>query len=146
MPTLLEANNAIVAALAVPNLFVLTGGVPDDLEMDRDQAGRVKPYAVLYLGGGQASADRYGGLRAAKDVPLDLAIPFQVTAAAGTYEGALWAVGKVRAALTGVQLFDGRTTTRLREDTDPGPLRQDKAVPNDLRWYLPMQYRFATTT
>lgn len=146
MPTVLEASTEIVAALTVPDLLVLAGGVPDDLVMDRDNDGRVKPYAVVYLGIGQASADRYGGPRPATDVPLDLTVPFQVTAAAGTYEGALWAAEQVRAALTGVQLFDGRTSTRLREDTDPGPIRKDQDVPSDLRWYLPMQYRFATTT
>lgn len=147
MTTILEASAAIVAALeAVPNLTVFAGGVPDDQVMPRDDGGRVKPYAVVYIGAGRTSSDRHGGMRPAANVPLDLSIPLQVTAAAGTYEGALWAVGKVRLALSGVQLLDAATTSRLREDADAGRAQEDKSVPSDVRWYLPMQYRFTTTT
>jgi hypothetical protein len=146
--TLREASDALVAVLeAVPNLLVFVGGVPDDEDLPRDDDGHVKPYAAIYLGGGQASSDRYAGARPIDgDTPLDLSIPAQVTAAAGTYRGGLWAADMVRGALTGVRLFNNLQTTRLKEVTDPGPIRKDQAVPDDLRWYLPMQYRFATTT
>lgn len=147
MTSLLEASIALSAALETrPNLLVLPGGVPDDKDMPRDDAGRVKPYAALYLSPGQASSRRHGGPRPATNAPLDLAVPFQVTAAAGTYEGALWAAGEVRAALTGVQLFVASVTTRLREDISAGRVQEDKAIPSDVRWYLPMQYRFTTIT
>lgn len=147
MTTILEASAAITAALeAVPNLTVFAGGVPDDQDMPRDTAGRAKPYAVVYIGAGRTSSDRHGGMRPAAAAPLNLSIPLQVTAAAGTYEGALWAAGKVRAALTGVPLLDDAATTRLREDADAGRAQEDKSVPSDVRWYLPMQYRFTTTT
>jgi hypothetical protein len=144
--TLLEVSTALDAALTIPNLAHFPGGPPDDAAMPRDDAGRAKPYVASYLGAGQATSSRHGGLRRSIDVPLDLAVPFQVTAAAGTYEGALWAAGKVRAALTGLLLIANAQTTRLRETTDPGPFRRDEDVPDDVRWYLPMQYRFTTTT
>lgn len=146
MTTLLEVKAALDAALTIPNLLHFAGGVPDDATMPRDQGSQAVPYVASYLGSGQARSDRHGGLRPAADVPLDLAVPFQVTAAAGTYEGALWAVGEVRKALTGVLLIADGQTTRLREITDPGPIRRDQDVPDDVRWYLPMQYRFTTTT
>lgn len=146
MTTLLEAEASVEAALlGVPNLLVLSGGVPDDQQMPRDDAGQANPYAVIYLGAGRAWSDRHGGLRQANAAPLNLAVAFQVTAAAGTYEGALWAVGKVRTALTGLRLFGGLATP-IREITDPGVVRRDETVPSDVRWYLPMQYRFTTTT
>jgi hypothetical protein len=152
MTTTVETAGAVEERLdAVSGLTVFMGGVPDDAEIPRDDpddpTSPAKPYAAVYIGGGQATSDRHGGIRPIdEDTPLDLSAPFQVTAAAGTPLGALWAVDKVRAALTGVRLFNNGQTTRLREITDPGPLRSDKAVPNDPRWYLPMQYRFTTTT
>lgn len=142
-----EASAAVEAALtAVPNLAVFMGGLPDDVEVPRSiPGGPAKPYAAVFMGGGQVTSDRYPGLRpVSSGAALDLSLPFQVSAVAGTYDGALWAVGKVRLALTGVRLFDG--ATRLKEITQPGNVREDKTVPNDVRWYLPMQYRFTTTT
>lgn len=144
MISLVSVADALATALTIPNLLHFPGGPPDDQTMPRDEAGRALPYLASYLGAGQVFASRHGGIRPAAGVPLDLRVPFQVTAAAGTYEGALWAVGKTRAALTGLQLLNG--ATRLREDTDPGPMRRDEDVPSDVRWYLPMQYRFTTTT
>lgn len=146
MTTLLDVSAALDTALTIPNLLHFPGGPPDDTEIARDDAGRAKPYVASYLGAGQATSSRHGGVRRAIDVPLDLTLPFQVTAAAGTYKGALWAVGEVRAALTGLLLIANAQTTRLREYTDPGPMRRDEDVPSDVRWYLPMQYRFTTTT
>lgn len=146
MTSLVQVSTALDVALTIPALAHYPGGPPNDAEMARDDAGQAKPYVASYLGAGQATSSRHGGIRRAIDVPLDLAVPFQVTAAAGTYEGALWAVGKVRAALTGLSLIDDARSTRLREITDPGVIRKDEDVPDDVRWYLPLQYRFITNT
>lgn len=146
MTTLRQVADAVMAKLGPSGLLLFPGGVPDDADMPRDDVG-VLPYAAIWQGGGQARSGRHGGLLAlADEVHLDLAIPLQVTAAAGSYDGALLAVTKVRAALTGARLFNDNRTTRLREITDPGVIRKDQDVPDDLRWYLPMQYRFTTTT
>lgn len=146
MTTLTQVSAALDAALTIPNLLHFPGGPPNDAAMPRDDAGNAKPYVATYLGAGQATSSRHGGIRRAIDARLDLAVPFQVTAAAGTYEGALWTIGKVRAALTGMLLIGDARSTRLREITDPGVIRKDEDVQDDVRWYLPMQYRFITTT
>jgi len=133
------AQTALTELAAITNLIVFDGHVPALGSTQRDDEGRAKPYAVLYHNDGQVrSWDRYAY------TALDLAAGFQVTCAAGTPRGALWVVDKVRARLTGRRLL-GASEGFCKEVTDPGPLRIDDDVPSDLRWFLPLLYRIATT-
>jgi hypothetical protein len=138
-----EGAQKILAALsAVPGLAVFDSEVPADPPRERedDPSSPVKPYCVLYMGGGTTRSTRLG-YRA-----VDLSLGFQVTYAAGTPRGARWAFAKGRTALVGLRLFDGRQHGRVKEDLEGGEVREDTDVPDDLRWYLPMRYRIATTT
>lgn len=129
-----DASTAVHTALAaVTTLTVYDGRVSPT--PPKDAAGRVKPYAVLYAGPGAAHTDRYD------DGQTELAWRCQVTVAAGTPAGALVAIDWVRAALTGLRLDPTNPGSGLlREDGDPGPLRRDDAVPDDPRWWTPLQF------
>ena len=132
-----QVGQAFLARLGtITNLTVYHGKVGDD--PPRDEAGLVKPYAVLYTAGGRAFSDRLGYKA------TNLASGGQVTCAAGTPRGCDWAVDHVRAALTGFELIAG--SGKLREPFDPGPARRDDTVPGDLRWYVPLLFSLATTT
>ncbi|MFC0623234.1 hypothetical protein [Kribbella deserti] len=143
MATTVEAVTRVVALLTeIDGLTVFEGTVPKD--PPRDAEGRVKPYVCVYMGSGETRNTRYGYK------PRDLSLPIWVTCSAGTPRGANWAVDKVRPVLNGVRLFatpeDPRLgDSRLREVTENVALREDRDIPTDLRWFLPMQYRFATT-
>lgn len=144
MTTTVATVERIIQILdAIPGLGVFEGEVPKD--PPRDAELRALPYVCVYMGAGQTRNTRHGYQ------PSDLGLSFQITCSAGTPRGANWAVDKVRAALNGVRLLategDPRLSdSRLREVTDPGPLRMDRDVPTDLRWFLPLLYRFATNT
>lgn len=142
MTTTVSALEAILAALkAVPGWTVFEGEPVDPpREIVDGKPGPVKPYCCLYMGGGITRSNRHG-YRA-----VDLSLGWQVTYAAGTPRGALWAFDKGRAALVGLSLFDGAQHGVVKEDLDVGEVRKDKDVPNDIRWFLPMRYRIATTT
>jgi hypothetical protein len=133
------AQAALAELDSISNLLVFDGRVPTLDTADRDDEGRAKPYAVLYPNAGQVrTSDRHAY------TALDLYAGFQVTCAAGTPRGALWVVDQVRARLTGKRLL-GASEGFCKEVSDPGPLRIDDDVPSDLRWFLPLQYRIATT-
>lgn len=120
----------------VEHLMVFDADVPTD--PDRDADGLVKPYAVLYTDAGTTTGDRLGFKL------TDLRAGGQVNCCAGTARGALWAVDRVREVLGGHELIPG--ANRLREIGEAGPVRKDNSVPGDLRWYLPLIFRFATPT
>lgn len=144
MTSTVAASVAVLAALnTITGVTIYEGDPPSDppREDPGDVSSPVLHYACLYMGGGQPRADRH----AHRATNLDLG--FTVTAVSGTPRGALWTVDKVRAALNGLRLIAGLEHGRLREITEPSQrVRKDTDVPDDLRWYLPMQYRFATTT
>ena len=142
MTTTVSAAAAILGRLqAVPQLTVYDGEVPTTPL--KDAPGKVRPYAVLYMGAGRVPrSDRLAYAAANRD----LGITFQVTCAAGTRAGASWAVDKTRTALTGQRLSDGANETRLKETTESQALKRDPEIPSDIRWYAPLLYRFETTT
>jgi len=139
--TVSEIATAALAELeAIPNLVVFDNDVPELTAVQRDGQGNAKPYAVLWTsGGGVRRSDRLAY------AALDLSAGFTVTCAAGTPGGARWAVDKVRARLTGLRLL-GVNHGFLKEVLDdPGPIRKDKDVPSEIRWFLALPYRIATS-
>ena len=143
MTTTVEAVDKILTVLNTIDGWTVFEGEPIDPpreETDDDEVGLVLPYCCLYMGGGMTRSSRHG-YRA-----VDLSLGWQITYAAGTPRGALWAFDKGRAALVGLHLFNGAQHGRVKEDIDAGEVRKDKDVPNDIRWFLPMRYRIDTTT
>lgn len=125
----------------ITGLTVYEGEVPSDPPRTAGPGSPVARYAVLYMGPGQVPAsDRY-----ANHASTDLDVTFWVTCVAGDPRSANWVASQVRSKLTGLRIL-GVNSGRLREVTDPGPVRLDKEVPGDLRWFSPLQYRLATTT
>jgi hypothetical protein len=125
----------------ITGLTVYEGDVPADPPRTAGAGSPVAHYAVLYIGPGQVSAsDRY-----ANHASTDLGVTLWVTCVSGTPRGANWVTTQVRSKLTGSRIL-GPQHGRLTEVTDPGPVRLDKEVPGDLRWFSPLQYRLATTT
>lgn len=143
MTGVLDVADAMLDRLrTIDNLIVFDSHVPELTADHRDEKNRAKPYAVLYPAGGRASSSRFCA------TPGDLTAGGQVTCAAGTPDGARWAVDRVRVALTGWRPFpDDPASARLTElGGDIDPIRLDKDVPSDLRWFAPLLYRLATTT
>jgi hypothetical protein len=139
--TAVEGVETILAVLEAINGWTVFEGEPVDPPREDDNpSSPVLPYCCLYMGAGVTRSSRHG-YRA-----VDLSLPWQITYAAGTPRGALWAFDKGRAALVGLHLFDGAQHGVVKEDLDPGEVRKDKDVPNDIRWFLPMRYRITTTT
>jgi len=141
--TTVGAVEEILTVLQAVSGWTVFEGEPVDPpreETEDDALGPVLPYCCLYMGGGMTRATRHGGR------PVDLSLGWQITYAAGTPRGALWAFDKGRAALVGLRLFDGLQHGQVKEAIDAGEVRRDKEVPNDIRWYVPMRYRIATTT
>lgn len=133
------AEQILTMLQAIPNLLVYDAVVP--ATPPKDEAGKVKPYAVLYMGGGQVQpSDRLAWAAS------DLGISFQITCAAGTPRGCRWAVDKVRAKFTGHYVVAGPANGRAKEVTDPGGMRREDSIPNDLRWFVPLLFRITTTT
>lgn len=142
MTGILTVADAMLERLrTVDNLIVFDSHVPELTADMRDEKNRAKPYVVLYPAAGRATATRMCA------TPADLATGGQVTCAAGTPDGARWAVDKVRGVLTGWRPFpNDRASSRLTEvggDTDP--IRLDKDVPSDWRWFAPLLYRLDTS-
>lgn len=133
-----------IAALAkleeIAGLTVYEGNVPADPPRTAGPGSPVDNYAVLWMGPGRVQDSD----RLANHASADLAVTFWVTCASGTPRGANWVASQVRAKLTGLRIL-GDANGRLKEVTDPGPVREDKAVPGDLRWFSPLQYHLATS-
>lgn len=130
MRDLLELRDATAALLrAVPNLDVHVGEA-DQVRLDPD--GRAHPYAVLWASPGARHADALAGR-------VDrLVWSFQVTAAGGDDTRALWAVGRVLGALSGVRLFP-EMGVLAPEPFDPGTVRVDRDV-TPHRSYVPLLF------
>jgi hypothetical protein len=109
LPDVRPIADAVLALLkAVPSLNVFDAELPADPPLDPD--GRVHPYVVLFPGGGHAF-----GTRINKDLPTDMSWGCRVLFVGGDRTRALWALDKIRAALTGKRPTGG---ARLKEVLD----------------------------
>lgn len=108
LPTVAPVSAAVLALLdAIPNLNVFDAELPSNPPLDPD--GRVHPYAVLFPGAGKGFGDRLN------DVPTELSWTCRVLFVGGDTDRALWALDKIRAALTGKRPTGG---ARLKEVLD----------------------------
>lgn len=118
LPTVSPVADATLALLqAIPHLNVYDTELPADPPLDDD--GRVHPYAVFFPGGGHAFGDRLN------DAPTDVAWDFRVLFVGGDKTRALWALDKIRAALTGKRPTGG---ARLKEVLDDVTIRTETNV------------------
>lgn len=137
------AEVVLTALAAQPNLQVFDGepdsGIPSrgfgapktSVAMDAD--GRAHVHAAAYFGVGRPDDQRpCGGFGGTDDT-------FQVTCVGGDRKRALLAASKVKAALHGLQVDDGKSRILL-DDFDPGPVRVDRD-PSPSRSYLPLTFR-----
>lgn len=123
----------ILARLAAA-LKTYDGEIPQDDPPPADLDGRVHGHAILYTGPGHLHAT------ALCDTPRDMTWTGQVTAVGGDPNRCMWAVAKIRAALTGVRLtVAGAQSGLLVETGDPGPARRDDE-PSPPRFYVPLPY------
>lgn len=132
------ADLTLAAARTIENLTIYDGKVPDNPPSD---SGIVRPYAAFYFNGGTAAPFTVSG------DSRRLGWGFQVTPAAGTVAGALWAVDLLRATFTDRRLEPGNPASdplREPDGIDLGPLRRDD-LPAGPRWYLPMFFTTITT-
>jgi len=131
MATALALSDEVWAILdAVTDVNAFDGQV-DNPPLDPD--GAVHVYAVFYPHPGNAYS------RLLDTGPESFGWGFQVTCVGGDRVRALWCVGKVRTALTGVRVGG----VVVREVGDPGPLRRDDKV-SPVRFFCLLD--FTTTT
>lgn len=130
----LLADDVFSRLQALSGMKAYDGEVPQDDPPPADEDGRVHPYSVLYAGAGRQYTT------ALCDVPRDFAWSFQVTCVGGDRNRCLWAVMKVRVALTGLRLaVDGAQSGLLVETLDQPLVRRDDD-PTPPRHYAPIQY------
>jgi hypothetical protein len=99
-------------------------------------------YAVLWMTPGEARSDRVGWKA------TDRADQFQITvASANSNRACLATADLVRAKFTGLRLGqpDDPNAPRCKEQPGPGPFPPDTQIPGDIRWWMPMPYRLATS-
>lgn len=119
LPAITPVADATYALLqAIPDLNVFETELPSDPPKDSD--GRVHPYAVFYPGGGNAFGDRLNA-----DAPTDVSWTFRVLFVGGDKTRALWALDRIRAALTGKRPTGG---ARLKEVLDDVTIRTETNV------------------
>ena len=142
VPSTRILRDAVLARLElVTNVKVYDGRVRQDDPPDEipGSGGVVRPYCVLYAGGGRGYSDRIvGGSSALSWSP-------QVTVAAGYAADCTAAVDRVRAQLTDqvLSISDG-VTGYLREVADTGTVRVDEQV-SPARFYVPMIFQTVAT-
>lgn len=108
LPAVRPVGAAVLALLqGITGLNVFDGELPADPPKDPD--GRVHPYAVLFPGAGHGFSDRLN------DAPTTLSWTCRVLFVGGDSTRALWALDKIRAALTGARPTGG---ARLKEVLD----------------------------
>jgi hypothetical protein len=118
LPAVTPVADATLALLqAIPHLNVFDTELPKDPPLDDD--GRVHPYAVFFPGGGNAFGDRLN------DAPTDVTWTCRILLVGGDKTRALWALDKVRAALTGKRPTGG---ARLKEALDGVVFRTETNV------------------
>lgn len=89
------------------------------------------PYMVLWT---QAATDRHTRLAGGRSVST---FGFQLTVAAGTRQGALWALDNVRAVMTRARLHESTGILTPYLDQLNVLVDEDASPP---RWYVPLRY------
>jgi len=118
LPAVSPVAGATYALLqAIADLHVYDTELPSDPPLDED--GRVHPYAVFFPGGGHGFGDRLN------DAPTDVAWTCRILFVGGDKTRALWALDKIRAALTGARPTGG---ARLKEVLDDVTIRTETNV------------------
>ncbi|MFC5268465.1 hypothetical protein ACFPJ1_40705 [Kribbella qitaiheensis] len=118
LPTVTPVADATYALLqAIEHLNVYDTELPTDPPLDPD--GRVHPYAVFFPSGGNAFGDRLN------DAPTELRWGCRILFVGGDKTRALWALDKIRAALTGKRPTGG---ARLKEVLDDVTIRTETDV------------------
>lgn len=119
LPAVTPVADATLALLqAIPNLNVFDTEKPSDPPLDPD--GRVHPYAVFFPGGGHAFGDRLN-----QDTPTDMSWTCRILIVGGDKTRALWALDKIRGALTGKR---PTSDARLKEALDDVIFRTETNV------------------
>lgn len=119
LPTVTPVADATYALLkAIPDLNVFDTELPENPPLDPDR--RVHPYAVFFPGGGNAFSDRLN-----KDTATDVAWNCRILFVGGDKTRALWALDRIRAALTGARPTGG---ARLKEVLDDVTIRTETNV------------------
>lgn len=126
-------KNDVLARLRAV-LKTYDGEIPQDDPPAADGDGRVHPYTVLYADAGRAHATTLC------ETPRDFAWGFQVTCVGGDADRCLWAVARVRGALTGARLAVDGTQSALLVETLDRPLVRRDDEPTPPRHYAPIQY------
>lgn len=104
-----------------------------------DDAGVVKPYAVVFPSPGNRTADRYD------EDPQQLTWLIQVTCAAGSRRGWSVAVDWVMASLIGWSPYPGDPSVGfLSQVGDTGPVQRTTTPANDVRWWTAPQFTLST--
>lgn len=103
LPAISPVADATLALLqAIPDLGVYDTEKPSDPPLDPDK--RVHPYAVFFPGGGHAFGDRLN-----QDTATNMSWTCRILIVGGDKTRALWALDKIRAALTNARpTADGR--------------------------------------
>jgi len=99
-------------------------------------------YAVLWMNPGEARSTRVGWKATIR------ADQFWITVASGNSQRACLATADlVRGRFTGLRLGDveDQNAPRCKEQPGPGPFAPDQRIPGETRWWMPMQYRLATS-
>ena len=118
LPAVRPVADAVLTLLqGIANLNVYSTELPSDPPLDPDD--RVHPYAVFFPGGGHGFGDRLN------DVPTDVSWTCRVLFVGGDETRALWALDKIRAALTGARPTGG---ARLKEVLDDVTIRTETDV------------------
>ncbi|WP_432136832.1 hypothetical protein [Streptomyces sp. bgisy154] len=124
-PSVLAHRNAVVAALEAEDLTVGLGVAPATLPDSR-------MYVVVHMAPGRSVPESLADVRSDFDGLL------QVTAVGPDQERCLWVCDKVRAALYGPLMVDGRSGFRPEELGGPPAIRDDDVSPP--LWFAPIQY------
>lgn len=118
LPAVTPVADATYALLqAIEHLNTFDTELPTDPPLDDD--GRVHPYAVFFPSGGRAFGDRLN------DIPTDVTWTCRILIVGGDKTRALWALDKIRAALTGARPTGG---ARLKEELDDVTFRTETNV------------------
>lgn len=127
-PTVLPHVDAVQAALTGAGLTVYVGGVPTS-------AGWVAPdkFCVLYPDPGTSGRSSLAGER------TDFTHLVQITCVGGSVERALWVADRIRQALDGPLMVDGRTAWQPEDQGGPPVQRDDDVTPP--LFFVPVQYR-----
>jgi hypothetical protein len=119
----------------IPTMQGFVGEINEEINLPvpgpgEPQDPRVLAYWVMWPGVGQLENRLVPGT-------FVNSLNFTLTVAAGTVDRALWAIGRVRTALAGIEIGSGLIT---EQPFDPGTLRRDdKVTPS--RQFLPLPYR-----